>query len=37
MYFGCKDINKNCKYKDKTKKYYNIIAKATIKPYFLFI
>ena len=31
MYFGCKDTNKNCKYKDKSQKYCIIIAKATIK------
>ena len=31
MYFGCKDTNKNCKYKDKSQKYCIIIAKKTIK------
>jgi len=31
MYFDCKDINKNCKYKDKSKKYHKNIAKTMIK------
>ena len=30
MYFGHKDINKNCKHKDKTQKGYYIVANIVI-------